>query len=519
VGIGRSETNNLGQDAVNLTGGRSNLGKWGMRTSGTTYAVNLGGGTMGASADWTSSLNMTLTGTGGNVVFNTLDSVNATTARAITLSGTLSGTGGLTKSGAGVLNLTGTKTYTGTTAVNGGTLYPGTSLTTSALSVNSGGTLATGSVATAGTSTISFLSLNGGTVSLRADFTAGALINANVFNVPVASTISITPVSNLLQGDTLTLIDYNGSIGGLGFAGLTLTPLANPHYQTSLVNDTVNTRVQVSIDQIDPVVWLGTIDGNWDINTTVNWKTVSNNAASTFFNTDVVRFTDDGAAAPLVNLVGTIQPLSLTFDATTDYTLSGAAVSGTTGLEKKNTGSVTLLNTNTYTGVTKVTAGTLKVGNGGTTGTLGGSGNIDVAGTLEFNRSDTVTLSRVIAGTGTLSKKGSGTLVLNNGTALFLPTNVTVDAGTLQISSGSFSGNRMNGAGQMVVNPTGTLLISAAHALGGDNLGMNDAVTVNGGTMTLNSEQYFTTLTLNGALINGTNEIRVPSSSNYTVTG
>jgi fibronectin-binding autotransporter adhesin len=516
---GRSDGNNLGQDAVNLTGGRINLGKWGMRTGGTTYAVNLGGGTMGASADWSSSLNMTLTGTGGNVTFNTLDSVNATSARAITLSGALSGSGGLTKSGAGTLSLTGTKTYTGATAVNGGTLYPGASLTTSALSVDAGGTVATGSVATAGTSNITFLSLNGGNVSLRADFTAGDLLNANILTVPTASTISITPVNNLIQGDVLTLIDYNGTIGGLGFAGLSLTPLANPHYQASLVDDTVNTRIQVSLDQIDPVVWLGNVDGNWDVNTTANWKTVSNDLASTYYNTDVVRFTDDGAAAPLVNLVGAIQPLSVTFDATADYTLSGSAISGSTGLEKKNTGSVTLLNTNTYTGLTKVTAGTLKVGDGGTTGTLGGSGNIDVAGTLEFNRSDTVTLSRVVAGAGTLSKKGSGTLVVNSGTALFLPTNVSVDAGTLQVSSGSFSGNRLNGAGQMVVNPTGTLLISSAHALGGDNLGMNDAVTVNGGTMTINSEQYLTTLTLNGALINGTNEIRVPASNNYTVTG
>jgi autotransporter-associated beta strand protein len=84
-----------------------------------TAAFNFGGGTLQASGALTTSLPMTLTGTCGNANVNT-------SGYAVTLSGILSGPGGLNKLGAGTLTLTGANSYMGLTTVQAGTLWLGT---------------------------------------------------------------------------------------------------------------------------------------------------------------------------------------------------------------------------------------------------------------------------------------------------------------------------------------------------------------------------------------------------------
>ena len=197
-------------------------------------------------------------------------------------------------------------------------------------------------------------------------------------------------------------------------------------------------------------------------------------------------------------------------------------ISGTGALTQSGVGTTILTATNTYSGLTTVSGGILQVGNGGTSGTLG-SGLISVgaSGILSFNRSDAATLSTSLTGsTGTLRMDGTGTLNITSG-ATVLPTNLTVNSGTVNVSGGTFSGDRLQGSGQIIINTGGTLVIVTgnAHALGGDNNSMGEAITINGGTMTFNQEQYVTTLTLNGALVNGTSELRSTSSSNYRVIG
>jgi autotransporter-associated beta strand protein len=67
-----------------------------------------------------------------------------------TFSGTISGTGGLTKIGAGTFVLTGTNTYSGATAVNGGRLTVNGAIPNSTLTVDGGATLGgTGTVGNA----------------------------------------------------------------------------------------------------------------------------------------------------------------------------------------------------------------------------------------------------------------------------------------------------------------------------------------------------------------------------------
>jgi hypothetical protein len=60
-----------------------------------------------------------------------------------------------------------------------------------------------------------------------------------------------------------------------------------------------------------------------------------------------------------------------------------------------------------------ISAGTLSIGNGTTSGSI--TGNITNNAALAFNRSDNSTYSGVISGTGTLEKLGNGTLTLTGG--------------------------------------------------------------------------------------------------------
>jgi autotransporter-associated beta strand protein len=101
----------------NLTGGTLNLGAEGIweQNIGLPNDINLGGGIITASVDTNIYLPAELTGTGGNVNFNT-------NGYTLTISASMFGAGGFTKTGPGTLALTETNNYAGPTTVNAGTL-------------------------------------------------------------------------------------------------------------------------------------------------------------------------------------------------------------------------------------------------------------------------------------------------------------------------------------------------------------------------------------------------------------
>src|SRR4029078_460627 len=78
-------------------------------------------------------------------------------------------------------------------------------------------------------------------------------------------------------------------------------------------------------------------------------------------------------------------------NAANPYTFTGTGdISGAnTTLVKSGTGTLTIANTNTYAGITTISGGTLQIGNGATTGSLG-PGDVVNNGTLAFNRADAV---------------------------------------------------------------------------------------------------------------------------------
>jgi fibronectin-binding autotransporter adhesin len=124
--------------------------------------------------------------------------------------------------------------------------------------------------------------------------------------------------------------------------------------------------------------------------------------------------------------------------------------------EAINTGTIVLSALNTYTGGTIISAGTLQLGNGGTTGSI--VGNVTDNGTLAFNRSDTVTFGGVLNASGNLVQNGTGTTILI-GTNSYAG-GTTINAGTLQIGNGGTSGSIVGDVsdnGSLVFNRSDTL--------------------------------------------------------------
>jgi autotransporter-associated beta strand protein len=118
------------------------------------------------------------------------------------------------------------------------------------------------------------------------------------------------------------------------------------------------------------------------------------------------------AAVKSAQTISIASGANLTVNRSSSATFNGA-ISGAGTLTKLGTGTLTLSGSNTYTGATTVSAGGLRIGNGGTAGTLASSVSVASGATLTFYRSDDYTYSGVISGAGDVSHSGSGKLTLS----------------------------------------------------------------------------------------------------------
>lgn len=141
---------------------------------------------------------------------------------------------------------------------------------------------------------------------------------------------------------------------------------------------------------------------------------------------------------------------SLVFDRTDSLTVPNL-ISGTGALTQNGTGTVILTGNNSYSGGTTISAGILQVGNAGTAGSLG-TGAITNNGTLVINRTDPVSLSNLISGTGAFTHSGTGTTTFN--TAHSYSGLTTIAAGTLALSGGN---NRIPAANTVAFAGTSAL--------------------------------------------------------------
>ncbi|EKR1833399.1 TPA_asm: autotransporter outer membrane beta-barrel domain-containing protein [Salmonella enterica subsp. enterica serovar Cerro] len=354
----------------------------------------------------------------------------------------ISGSGQVVKSGDETLTLSGSNTYTGGTTINDGTLVAtsvevlgsGDVTNDAVLALNTGGDFAnniggTGSVVKSGDETL--------TLSGSNTYTGGTLISSGTL---VANDVNALGTGDVTDNATLMLNtggDFINNIGGTG-------------------------RVEKSGDDTLTLSGSNTYTGG----TLINGGTLVANDVNALGTGDI---TDNATLA--LNAVG-------------DF---NNAISGSGKVEKSGDGTLTLSGSNTYTGGTTISGGTLvatsvdalgtgdvtdnatlELNTGGDfTNNIGGTGRVEKSGdgTLTLSGSNTYTGGTLIS---------DGTLVASNVEAL--GTGDVTDNATLELNTGGDFDNAISGSGQVEKSGDKTLTLSGSNTYTGGTL-------ISGGTL------------------------------------
>jgi autotransporter-associated beta strand protein len=262
------------------------------------------------------------------------------------------------------------------------------------------------------------------------------------------------------------LIAYS-SLGGLAGGGTNGITLMAPAGTTAYLSNNIATAtLDVVVTAVPALKWNGNVNGNWNIAGTANW--LNGATSSTYTETagagPFVNFDDSAAGTTTVNVTTSVTPKGSTVNNTSkDYTFTGnGAILGTGGLLKQGSGTLTLANTNGFSGSVNISAGTVVVGGGGTAGSLG-TGSVINSGTLVFNRSDSVTLGNVITCPGSLVKSNSGSVTLTG--VSDVGGNIAANGGTLALApAGTITvAGDVTGTGAFGINSAGKVKLSSGN--------------------------------------------------------
>ncbi|QEL26902.1 hypothetical protein FQV39_30015 (plasmid) [Bosea sp. F3-2] len=409
-------------------------------TDGTNWSTGTVPTNLTAASIDTTSPNVTVLGVGGAETGSTANLVVGT-----------SGLGNLTIQSGSTLNS------------SGGTLLGGFAGSVGVVTVTGPGSKwnTSASVLALGNNGSATLNIqDGGTVTALGGVRLGSSAASNAtLNISSGGTLETTAIlrgllgtkqANFDQG-TLRALSNNATWVASGFIGTQLNIAAG-----GLTLDSNGFAVTVA----SPFSGVGSV-------TKVGAGTVTFNTAQTYTGETVVQsgtlaLTDTGSVAGSSRVVvdGTFDISGIAAAGSDIQFLagSGAVELGTKTLTILNassifSGSITgsgalaigggtqfLTGTNTYAGGTVIAVGSaLRIGDGGTSGSI--VGNVTNDGTLTFNRSNDISFSGNISGSGSLRKLGAGTLVLSGFNTYNGGTLVT--AGVLQAGSPDAIGSGM----------------------------------------------------------------------------
>jgi fibronectin-binding autotransporter adhesin len=347
----------------------------------------------------------------------------------VTLATTLGSTGAsLTETGPGSLTLSAANSYSGPTHVTGnGKLVFGGSMTgTGSIVVDDGAGLGVTVTGTQVTPTsLSLGTVGGATYEINGlSSLSTAPLAANTLSSGGTLTININSSAVLTVGANYPLLSWTtGSAPGVSLGVL------NGYVGNLLTN---GNSIQLHIIATS-VTWTGNNNGLWDLSQANNW--IQNGGALLFANGTNTQF-DDTSLVTNVTVNALVQPLPFAINTSTNqYTITssgGNNIGGSTGLTKFGSSTTILAGgANTYTGITKLTEGTVSVSslaNGGLASDIGQAGNnpsnlVFNGGTLQYTGSG-ASIDRLFSytsGGGTIDSSGSGPLTLANFAPLFGP--------------------------------------------------------------------------------------------------
>jgi autotransporter-associated beta strand protein len=446
------------------------------------------------------------------------------------------------------------------------------------LTVTNAGTISPGGAGVAGTNTIAGnLTETGGAVNQMELSSLGStndlIVVSGNLNLAGLNIVSVNPYgSGTVANGTYPLITYTGSLTGgtsnllvqaIGFTGV-LTNITGSPNQIAVI-------ITPASRSVTNLTWVGDgVNNYWD-STSLNWTNLNGTGPFTFIPGDTVNFTDQGAPNTTVTVQDTfVLPGGvLVSNATQNYTFTGPGnITGPFGLTKTNSGTLTILNTNSYLGKTVIGGGVVQVAsvaNGGSYSPIGAASSDPAnlafyGGTLRYtgtdatpgmdrsisdvagaaldiaNASTLFTESGVITGAGAFTKAGAGTLNFVNANTYSGGT--VISNGVLNMGSQNANNNGAGASGVGTTNTTvtfngGTLALfgyatnTTAGNLASYNLFFNPLVVAAGQTGTIQLPPRGTTATGAGAGLDSTltgggtmnlvvDYVRYPLSGNWS---